>query len=120
MKLILGGAYQGKTDFAKEKFNIVPKICTPDTALTAPCINCFHLLIKDLLNQKQNPLEYTRKLITENPNAVIICNEIGLGIVPLDKEARIWRESVGRCLCLLAKEADYVCRIFAGIETRIK
>lgn len=120
MKLILGGAHQGKTAFAIKKFNTYPQICTESSALTEPCINCFHLLIKDLLSQGKDPYEFTQKLIAENPNAIIICDEIGLGVVPLNKESRIWREAVGRCLCLIAKEADYVCRILAGLETKIK
>ena len=120
MKLIIGGAYQGKTDFVRTAFGREPQICNEKTAMTAPAVNCFHLLIKRLLEQGTDPQEFTKELIAKNPNAIIICDEMGMGIVPLDKKDRLWRETVGRCLCLIAQESDYVSRILAGIETRIK
>ncbi|MGI5825160.1 MAG: bifunctional adenosylcobinamide kinase/adenosylcobinamide-phosphate guanylyltransferase [Bacillota bacterium] len=120
MKLIIGGAYQGKSSFVRRNFNTEPKICNETTALTASAVNCFHLLIKDLLQTGKNPQDFTKKLINDNPQAIIICDEVGLGIVPLDSFERRWREEVGRCLCLIAEKADYVSRLTAGLEIRIK
>ncbi len=120
MKLILGGAYQGKTDFVQNKFGLTAKRCTADSAMTAPAINCFHLLVRELLTENRNPLQFTGELIRQNPNAIIICDEVGLGIIPLDEADRNWREAVGRCLCLITAQADYVSRILAGVEMRLK
>ena len=120
MKLVIGGAYQGKTEFVRRKFKAEPKKCDEKTALTAECINGYHNLIANLLQVEINPQEFTKKLIAENPDVIIICDEVGLGIVPLDAFQRQWREEVGRCLCLIAEKADYVCRILAGLESRIK
>lgn len=120
MKLILGGAYQGKTDFVRQHFGPAAARCTAEEALSSPAVNCFHLLVRDLLAAGADPQQFTKQLIRENPQAIIICDEVGLGIVPLDKADREWREAVGRCLCLIAQEAEYVCRILAGTEMRIK
>ncbi len=59
------------------------------------------------------------KLIAENPSAVIICNEVGYGIVPIDRADRIYRETVGRCLCRLAEYSGTVERIVCGLGMRI-
>lgn len=120
MKLIMGGAYQGKTDFVREHFGIEAKPCAWAKALTAPAINCFHLLVRDLLTAGKNPQQFTEDLIRQNPDTIIICDEVGLGIIPLDENDRKWREEVGRCLCLIAREADYASRILAGVEMRLK
>lgn len=51
---------------------------------------------------------------------IIACDEVGLGIVPLDKRERQYREAVGQlCICL-AQEAEQVIRLICGIPQRIK
>jgi adenosyl cobinamide kinase/adenosyl cobinamide phosphate guanylyltransferase len=51
---------------------------------------------------------------------IIICNDISCGVVPIDSEIRLWRESVGRILTILSKHADEVVRLFCGLGTKIK
>lgn len=51
---------------------------------------------------------------------VIIMNEVGSGVVPMDRDERLWREAVGRVSCLYAKRADRVYRLIAGIPQRLK
>lgn len=53
-------------------------------------------------------------------DAVIICDEVGLGVVPISEEERIYRQAVGRLCCRLAQKADCVERVFCGIAVRIK
>ena len=50
---------------------------------------------------------------------VIISDEVGCGVIPLDKFDREWRECVGRELCGLAADADEVWRVNCGIGQRI-
>lgn len=51
---------------------------------------------------------------------VIVCDEIGCGIVPTEKQERARRETVGRLCIRLAEAADQVVRMTAGIPQRIK
>ena len=51
---------------------------------------------------------------------MIITDEIGSGIVPLDVKEREWREVHGRICCQLAGRADAVFRVIAGIGQKIK
>ena len=52
--------------------------------------------------------------------AVLICDEVGCGVTPLDRGDREWREQVGRACCRLAAEAEAVYRVHCGVGVRIK
>ncbi|MBR6323078.1 MAG: bifunctional adenosylcobinamide kinase/adenosylcobinamide-phosphate guanylyltransferase, partial [Lachnospiraceae bacterium] len=51
---------------------------------------------------------------------VVICCEVGSGVIPLAAEDRRFRETTGRLLVQLARRADSVVRIVAGIPMAIK
>jgi adenosylcobinamide kinase/adenosylcobinamide-phosphate guanylyltransferase len=105
MILIIGGKYQGKYEFAK--------------SLSLPIINNLENIIKELMN-KDIDIQSEIFSLVENKNMAVICNEIGCGIVPLNKEDRDFREITGRILCELAKRADTVYKVEASIATKIK
>lgn len=131
MILITGGAYQGKTDFAKEilkeKYDMIPEGKIVDGALAdekqmkeAVLITNVHLWIAGLLKEGRNPHSEAEQLILENPDVVLSVNELGCGIVPVDAFDRNWREMTGRVCCQLAKEAEAVYRVTCGIGMKIK
>ena len=51
---------------------------------------------------------------------VVMATEIGGGVVPMDAEAREWREAVGRMNAALAAQAETVTRIFCGLPLELK
>ena len=51
---------------------------------------------------------------------VVICTEVGSGVVPQSSEERAWREQVGRLTCELARRADKVVRMVCGIPVILK
>ncbi len=51
---------------------------------------------------------------------VVVCDEVGSGVIPLEKARRLGREATGRLCCQLAKEAAKVVRLVAGIPMVIK
>ena len=109
MILIFGGAYQGKIAYAMERFNLNE--------------NSFFKIDKwilELIKADMNVEEAVQEFIANNPNAIIICNDISCGIVPIDPVMRKWREAVGRTLARLSQESSEVIRLFCGIATRIK
>ena len=53
-------------------------------------------------------------------NRVVIADEIGCGLVPIDPFERAWREETGRILCALAREAEAVVRVHCGFPQAIK
>ena len=76
--------------------------------------------MKRLLRDGADVRELTGRLLWEHPDCIIISDEIGNGIVPLEHEEREYRETTGRLLCELAEKADRVERIVCGIGERIK
>lgn len=51
---------------------------------------------------------------------IIVTNEVGMGIVPGNKLARIFRDVAGRCNQKLAQEADEVFFLISGLTLKIK
>ena len=60
------------------------------------------------------------KLIHQNPEIVLVSDEIGYGLVPIDAADRCYREQVGRICTELAAFSDEVVRVVMGIGTKIK
>ena len=125
MRMIIGGAYQGKLDYAVNEYGISKKEIADEynycfESSYIKCINNFHLIIKAFLEKGQDPIEATLRILEESPNVVIVMNEIGNGIIPLEKSERLWREEVGKIGCLLAQRAESVERIVCGIPIKIK
>lgn len=123
MILIIGGAYQGKTDYARSLG--ISDICDGasedmDRVWEHSAVNYFQLLIKRQLEAGLDPLAEAKKLLDKNPDIVIISTEIGGGIVPIEKSERLWREAVGKVCCFLAQECSRVVRVICGIPTIIK
>ncbi|MCM1024237.1 MAG: bifunctional adenosylcobinamide kinase/adenosylcobinamide-phosphate guanylyltransferase [Prevotella sp.] len=126
MIMITGGAFQGKKIFVKERFNFAEndilsgEKCGINDVFGAKCISDYHLLVKRLINEKIDVLEFTKSLCEKNSNIIIIINEIGCGIIPIEKDERIWREQVGRAGCIIAEKSSAVIRICCGIPMIIK
>ena len=55
-----------------------------------------------------------------HPGGVLICDEVGCGVTPLDRNDRVWREAVGRLCCELAARAEAVYRVHCGVGVRLK
>ena len=109
MILITGGRGQGKKEYVRQTFGEKREI-----------IFSYQDTVRELLKAGKDPQEYTERLIHARPDAVIIMDEVGCGIVPLEKEDRIWRDACGRCGCRIAAQADTVVRMICGIPTAIK
>lgn len=108
MKFYIGGAWQGQEELARRE--------NP----TAEIIVDFHECIRNALTRGEDPCRFTEHICTTHPMAVIVANEIGAGIVPLDVSERIFREAVGRALCIVAQRSEEVTRVVCGIGVRIK
>ncbi len=126
MIMITGGAFSGKKDYAKKRFGFSDEDilnggeCTLEAVFTAKCVADYQFLVKRLLEENEDAQEFTKRLCKENPSTVVIINEIGAGIVPLEKNDRIWREETGRSGCLIARNSSEVIRLACGIPTIIK
>ena len=123
MILITGGAFQGKTAYAQaHSAEAVTDgaVCSFTDAKSAKIQKNYHILVRRLLASGEDAEAFTRMICRENPDCMILLDEIGSGIIPMEKSERIWRETVGKCGCILAEHADHVIRLVCGIPTAIK
>ncbi|MFC1930094.1 bifunctional adenosylcobinamide kinase/adenosylcobinamide-phosphate guanylyltransferase [Chloroflexota bacterium] len=51
---------------------------------------------------------------------IIVTNEVGLGIVPADRMSRLYRDLLGKANQTLARHADEVYLLVAGLPLRLK
>ena len=115
MKMIIGGAYQGQLAWAQAHF---PEIADEDWIDTCKAIYGFHEYIRNVKEEQRAVL--ADKLIYQNPGIVLVSDEIGYGLVPIDAADRCYREQVGRICTELAAFSDEVVRVVMGIGTKIK
>ncbi|WP_315079021.1 bifunctional adenosylcobinamide kinase/adenosylcobinamide-phosphate guanylyltransferase [uncultured Clostridium sp.] len=124
MILIYGGAYNGKTEFAKKKYNLVNEdlfYCNNSNLdFSYKSIIGLHIFIKDCVLKNIDALEIIKENLDILKDRIIVCDEIGSGIVPLDRKDRLWREECGRVLQFLSQNSNKVCRIFFGLEEVLK
>ena len=120
--LMIGGRGQGKCDLAKKMFSLQSTDvqegadCELDALSSCKAVNGLHLLTRRLLQQGKAPAE----LLPLLRNKIVICDELGCGVVPVERELEDWREFTGRLCCNLASEADVVIRVIAGLPQIIK
>ena len=101
LTLVIGGRAQGKTEYLQEQFGLNASEIAPAAAFAG---------------------EGSRSAVgaeeKASPRALVHLEEL----VRLRgaKEKREFRDEVGRALCALAKRAERVFRVIAGIGQRIK
>lgn len=129
MVLVTGGAFAGKLEYCQREFHIPGSEiadgadCKIEDLTSKPLVNHFHLLIRRMTENGMNITDITNKIelvLEKNPDIIIIADELGCGIVPMEKKNRIYREMTGRVCCVLAKEAKTVHRVTCGIGMIIK
>ena len=120
MILMIGGAYQGKLDFAKDAFGITDAdvhICgTGEIDFSKRCI----YKIEEFTCGHSDPISYFKAHRDRWQDSILILQDIFCGVVPVDAKNRVWRQDTGRLAQYLSKEASQVSRIFCGLEQRLK
>ncbi len=124
MILVTGGCFQGKKAYACETFGIFEKdavdgaTCSPEAIRTARLLYHFHEYVRRMM---QEGWELDVDALTEqNPELILVTNELGCGVVPVDRFDREYRERVGRLCCEIAGRCSQVHRVMCGLGTVIK
>ena len=123
MTLIFGGAYQGKLDYALERFGDSDVYRCTNEDKSVPIGKIIYEIdrwVLALIQADANVAENISRFIDANSDAVVICNDISCGVVPLGAEMRKWREETGRAMAVLARHSGEVVRMFCGIPSRVK
>ena len=128
MKLIIGGYAQGKLEYVVNRIGNTEHTVLEGSLSTTPehkntsvvIVNCLHEYVRNRLKEGGNPEMEIMQFVDLHPDCVMISDEIGNGIVPVDAFERECRERTGRILVELAKRAEEVERAICGIGQRIK
>lgn len=125
MKLIIGGIFAGKYERLLALGYKPEEIADGETvsfeeAFEKPALYRLNFLIRRLLEAGVDPKEFVLDKVKRHPDLTIVCDEVGGGVVPIDKGDREYREVVGRICCELAALASQVERIYCGIPTVLK
>lgn len=129
MVLIIGGVCQGKRRFARELSGMDEEAFLADTAdgskdhpeeaLKKRFLTGFHEWIRRLMEEGEDPGEFVRQVLKAEPELVTM-DEVGCGVVPIERAERDYREAAGLAGQMLAAHAGQVYRIVCGIPVKIK
>ncbi len=124
MRLIIGGYAQGKLAYVIRTYGLdmeaVLDGTLPEKTEETLVVNHLHTWVKRRIADGGNPEEEIKRILENCPRCIVISDEVGSGIVPLEAEERAYRERMGRILVRIAKQAESVERVFCGIGQRIK
>lgn len=130
MKLVIGGAFQGKLDWAKRIYGLREgwadgSLCGLEEIWSCPGMFHFHEYVlrameQGMLQSEQEGEAFARRLLERNPGLILVTNELGYGIVPTDAFDRRFREMTGRICTGLAAEAEEVVRVVCGLGVKLK
>jgi len=130
MHVFIGGAYNGKTDYVMTLLEDQEAVLV-DGYLPESVPECDVLVIKGLekwlvtqnLEEDEalvNAMLTRLQALEENRTLYIIVTDMGRGVVPMEKQARLLRDTCGRLYQALFAEAERVIRIWYGIAEQIK
>ena len=149
MILITGGSSQGKYAFArsflKDAVNAtiidgqdmdidkdINSDAEQDTQIECGYCLCrkkidlirhYHLYLRRRMQQgadEEQLLQETKAFCEKNPDVIVVTEEVGCGVVPMDAFERKWREVCGRASVILAERSEQVYRVICGIPQRLK
>ena len=109
MIMIIGGASQGKTDYAIRNYNASPG-------------QLFYLneAVEKLYLGGRDVGGFLKEKYDNESDLIVVTDEVGCGIIPIEKKEREQRDLIGEMQILTAKRADEVIRVICGIGQRIK
>lgn len=124
MILIVGGAYQGKKNYAMQRFSL----CENDVYtcsgtyidFTKPCIYALEEFSLACILENVDPVELLKAHQQEFQDSIFICQDIFCGVVPMERHMRLWRDATGKLCQYLSSQSEGVYRIFCGLEQRLK
>lgn len=124
MKFVTGGAHQGKREYAEKLYPSAEwtdgAACSLSELLSCEAVDHFHLFVRRWIRNGRTTQELTRVILDRNRDLIIVCDEIGCGLVPMDAFERKYREDTGRICTELVKYADEVYRVVCGVGMKMK
>lgn len=91
-------------------------------------VDCLTVWLSNLLIEYQDEDEIISEMMDDffssmddcEETLIVVSNEVGLGIVPENRLARVYRDKLGFLNQRMARRADQVYILFSGIPVKIK
>lgn len=120
LDLIIGGAAQGKLAYALTYYGLIGADVSDGVLGGGRILYRFHLAVRGMLERGEDAQALVEAYFDAHPNCVVICDEVGCGLVPVDPFERQYRDAVGRLCCAAAERSARVVRIFCGLPVVLK
>lgn len=118
-ELVIGGAYQGKTAYVREKYGLAEgeiQVCSEEKEPDFRAHFISHLERYVLFCLKKG----IKPELCFAEGAVLLSDDISCGIVPMDPLFRRWREETGLFLREVAGRSRLVTRVSCGLPSVLK
>ncbi len=115
MILIIGGMASGRKTYVRS-LGYTEESFSQDPYSSAPVIYGVENYVLDRI-ESVDIVELADVLSQKD---VVICQEVGMGVIPVEYENRMLREKSGGLSTLLGNKADRIVRLVCGIPTVIK
>ena len=93
---------------------------TEEELLKAEGVLGFQEYIRKALKAGEDLTGLAEKLAQQDPDVILVSEEVGYGIVPADAFERQYREAVGRVCTALAAKSSKVTRVVCGLGMVLK
>ena len=120
MELVIGGYAQGKVGYVLKRYGLSQEDVTDTLDGTHRVVNRLDQIIREKYIHAENVKDIVLNYADQYPDTIFICNEVGCGLVPMEREQREIRDLTGQICCLLAERAVRVHRVICGIGSLLK
>ena len=117
MIMIIGGRTQGKKEYAESHYKDAKKHMI---MLNEMAKENFLKSYDDGLKLFDELPKAVIEAINNDPDCIIITDEVGCGLIPNDSYERALRDYIGRIQIKLAKKADEVIKVTCSLGMKIK
>jgi adenosyl cobinamide kinase/adenosyl cobinamide phosphate guanylyltransferase len=117
MILIVGGYASGKRTYVQETYGYGREDMADGMLNSRPVLFNLQNLVAGESEEASEGADLLGELLKKE---IVICNEVGSGVIPVDQRERDMREATGRLCIALAREAKKVIRIVCGLPVVLK
>lgn len=118
----------GEWTTVEESIDIIKKIKELDEDKTIILVDCLTLWLSNLYMKYESDVDmvhqeiemFVKGISDIKGRLVLVSNEVGMGIVPENKLARMYRDASGTMNRRIAEAADKVIITFAGLPLALK
>jgi adenosylcobinamide kinase/adenosylcobinamide-phosphate guanylyltransferase len=99
----------------------VPTVLRRCASYDVVLVDCMTTWLGNLMHYQRDILAMKDELLASvSGNEVLVTNEVGMGIIPVEASTRLYVEELGRLNAALAQRADQVIFMVAGLPLILK